>query len=125
MRIKDFYLCSYYMHFLNHGKTIFLMLKKISTIWFQDHHLTGKHHMNFLNRLSSKEIHNFLISQNKEKTSSRRYYQKKLNDSNLDLKNIYLLVRIVTKDRKLRAFQFKLLNNVLYLNKMLFKFSKI
>ena len=81
--------------------------------------------MNFLNRLSSKEIHNFLISQNKEKTSSRRYYQKKLNDSNLDLKNIYLSVRIVTKDSKLRAFQFKLLNNVLYLNKMFFKFSKI
>ena len=37
---------------------------------------------------------------------------------------MYLLVRIVTKDSTLSAFQFKLLNDVLYLNKMLFKFGK-
>ena len=41
-------------------------------------------------------------------------------DSNLDWKTIYLLVRIVTKYNNLRAFQFKLLNNVFYLNKMIF-----
>ena len=44
-------------------------------------------------------------------------------------KNIYLLVRIVTNDSKLRAFQFKLLNNVPQNNsnyeKMIFKFGKI
>ena len=43
-----------------------------------------------------------------------------INDSNLDWKTIYLLVRIVTKYNNLRAFQFKLLNNVFYLNKMIF-----
>ena len=47
-----------------------------------------------------------------------------INDSNLDWKTIYLLVRIVTKYNKLRAFQFKLLKNVFYLNKMVFKFHK-
>ena len=52
-------------------------------------------------------------------------YQEKLNDDNLDWKNIYFLLRIVTKDSKLRAFQSELLNNVFYLNKMLFKFGKI
>ena len=67
----------------------------------------------------------FFISQKEEKTSSKNlYYQKKFNGSSLDWKNIYLLERIVTKDSKWRAFQFKLLN-VLYLNKMLFKFGKI
>ena len=55
---------------------------------------------------------------------SRLYYQKKFSNSNLEWKNIYLLVRIVAKDGKLRAFQFKLLNNVLYLKKMIFKFGK-
>ena len=75
--------------------------------------------MYFLNRLSSKEIDNFLISQKEKNTSSRLYYQKKFNDSNLAWKNIYYLVSIITKDSKLRAF--KLLNNVLYLQKMLFK----
>ena len=33
--------------------------------------------------------------------------------------------RIVTKDSRPRVFQYKLLNNVLYLNKMLFRFGKI
>ena len=72
--------------------------------------------MYFLNRLSSKEIYNFLIAQRKEQTLSRFYYQKKFSNSNVDWKKFYLLVRIVTKDGTLR--------NVLYLNKMLFKFGK-
>ena len=80
--------------------------------------------MYFRNRLSSKEIYNFLIAQKEEQTASKLNYQKKFSNSHLDWKKIYLLVRIVTKDSTLRAFQFKLLNNVLYLNKMLFKFGK-
>ena len=80
--------------------------------------------MYFLTRLNSKEIYNFLIAQKEEQTPSRLYYQKKFSNSYLDWKNIYLLVRIVTKDSTVRAFQFKLLNNVLYINKMLFKFGK-
>ena len=98
--------------------------ENIHNLIIQDHHIIRKHHMYFLNRLSSKEIYNFLIAQKEEQTASRLYYQKKFSNSNLDWKNIYLLVRIVTKDSTLRAFQFKLLNNVLYLNKMLFKFGK-
>ena len=80
--------------------------------------------MCFLNRLSSKELYYFLNAQKEEQTASILYYQKKFSNSNLDWKNIYLLVGIVKKDSKLRAFQFKLLNNILHLNKMLFKFGK-
>ena len=54
--------------------------------------------MHFLNRLSGKEVYNFLIAQKEEQTSSRLSYQKKYNNSKLDWKYIYLLVRIVTKD---------------------------
>ena len=36
-----------------------------------------------------------------------------------------MLPRIVTKDSRLQVFQYKLLNNVSYLNKILFKFGKI
>ena len=36
-----------------------------------------------------------------------------------------MLPRIVTKDSRLRVFQYKLLNNVLYLTKMVFRFGKI
>ena len=54
--------------------------------------------MYFLNRLSGKEVYNFLIAQKEEQTSSRLSYQKKYNNSKLDWKYIYLLVSIVTKD---------------------------
>ena len=97
--------------------------ENIDNLVIQDHHIIRKHHMYFLNRFSSKKIYNFLIAQKEGQTSSRLYYQK-FSNSNLDWKNIYLLVRIVTKDSNLRIFQFKLLNNALYLNKMLFKFGK-
>ena len=44
---------------------------------------------------------------------------------NLEWNTIYMLPLIVTKDSRLRLFQYKLLNNVLYLNKMLLRFGKI
>ena len=70
--------------------------ENIHNLVFQDHYLIRKHYMYFLNRLNSKEIYKFRISQKEEKTSAIMYYQKKFNDSNLDWKNIYLLVCIVT-----------------------------
>ena len=36
-----------------------------------------------------------------------------------------MIPRIVTKDSRLRVFQYKLLNNVLHLTKMVFRFGKI
>ena len=38
---------------------------------------------------------------------------------------IYILPRLLTLDSRLRAFQYKVLHNVLYLNKQLFKFQKV
>ena len=52
-------------------------------------------------------------------------YRNVFQNSNLDWKTICMLPRIVTKDTRLRVFQYKLLNNVLYLNKMLFRFGKV
>ena len=98
--------------------------ENIHNLIIQDRHVIRKHHMYFLNMLSGKEILNFLIAQKEEQTASRLYYQKEFSNTNLDWKKIYLLVCIATKDSTMRAFQFKLLNNVLYLNKMLFKFGK-
>lgn len=51
----------------------------------------------------------FLFLVNKKKLH-QDYIIKKINDNNLDWRNIYLLVRIITKDSKLRAFQFFSLN---------------
>lgn len=52
----------------------------------------------------------FLFLANKKKLH-QDYIIKKINDNNLDWRNIYLLVRIITKDSKLRAFQFFSLND--------------
>ena len=75
MRIKDSRLCSYYMQLLNHKKkNIFLQPKRISSLVIHDHYLTREHQMYFLNRFSSIEIYNFLISQKEETTLLRQYY---------------------------------------------------
>ena len=76
--------------------------ENIDNLVIQDHHMIRKHHM-------YKEIHNFLSLK-----------KNKLHQDYI----INLLVCIVTKGSKLRAFQFKLLNNVLNLNKRFFKFGK-
>ena len=39
--------------------------------------------------------------------------------------NVYLLPSRVTVDTNLRIFQYKILNNVLYLNEKLFRFKKV
>ena len=48
--------------------------ENIHNLVIQSHHIR-KHHMHFLNRLSSNKICNFLIAQKEEQTSSRLYYQ--------------------------------------------------
>ena len=48
--------------------------ENIHNLVFQDHYLIRKYYIYFLNRVSSKGICNFLISQKEEKTSSRLYY---------------------------------------------------
>ena len=75
--------------------------------------------------MSSKEIYTILLESSDSKPSSQLYYKKVFQNANLDLKTIYMLPHIVTKDSRLRIFQYKLLNNVLYLNKVLFRFAKI
>ena len=56
---------------------LFKVKENIHNLIIQDHHIIRKHHMDFLNRLSSKEIYNFLIAQREEQIASRLYYLKK------------------------------------------------
>ena len=75
--------------------------------------------------MSSKEIYSILIESSNSKPSSQLYHKNVFQNSNLDWKTICILPRIVTKDSRIRVFQHKLLNHVLYLNKILFRFGKI
>ena len=57
--------------------------EKIHNLIIQDHRIIRQQHMYFLNRLSSKEIYNFLMAQKEEKTALRLYYQKKFSNSKI------------------------------------------
>ena len=78
-----------------------------------------------MNNLNSATLYEILIEANKIKPTSQTYFENLFSNFNLDWKSIYLLPRRVTLDTNLRMFQYKLLNNVLYLNKMLFRFKKV
>ena len=74
--------------------------------------------------MNRKEIYS-ILTESSDSKPSQLYYKNVFENSNLDWKTIYMLPRTVTKDSRLQVFQYKLLNNVLYLNKMLFRFGKI
>ena len=65
------------------------------------------------------------VSLNNSKTRSQLYFENLFQNKDIDWKHVYLLPRRVTVDTNLRIFQYKILNNVLYLNEKLFRFKKI
>ena len=78
-----------------------------------------------MNKLNSTILYEIFIEANKIKPTSQTYLENLFSNFNLDWKSIYLLPRRVTSDTNLRMFQYKLSSNVLYLNKMLFRFKKV
>ena len=56
--------------------------------------------------------------------TSQTYFGKVFQNENFDWKKIYILPRVVTINSFQRNFQYKILHNILYLNKMLFTFGK-
>ena len=59
-----------------------------------------------------------------EKPTSQSSYEKLL-ETNLNWKEIYISPRKVSTDTNLRMFQYKILNNILFLNRLLFKSKKV
>ena len=84
-----------------------------TNIVYLDHHWVKNNRIVVMEKLRSKEIHSLIISQNMSPPTFKCFLFFHLN---LDLKLIYLLLRLLTKNNSLRAFQYKVQNNVLYLN---------
>ena len=80
-----------------------------------------------MNKLESRELHQMQISEKYKKPTSQLYHERYFNkfDLKFDWKLIHFLPRMVTIDTKLRIFQYKILNHILFVNKMLFKFRKV
>ena len=53
------------------------------------------------------------------------YHEQNFDEYDFNWKLIYRVPRIATFETKIRIFQYKLLNNVLYLNKKVFHFGII
>ena len=99
--------------------------ESINNFFIQDHHWIKKHHILSLNKLNSATLYEIFIDANNVKPTSQTYFDNLFSNFKPDWKSIYLLPRRVTLDTNLRMFQYKLLNNVLYLNNILFRFKKV
>ena len=88
-----------------------------------NHHLIKCNILLSLEKLNSKELYLIQLTRDFCKPTSQIYFEKHFNDCVLDWKYIYVLPRIVTSDPYTRYFQYKVLNNVLYLNEKLFLFG--
>ena len=73
-----------------------------------------------LEKLTSKELYSKQILNFNCKPTSQYYFEIKFPDVEFDWKYIYTLSRKITTDLYSRYFQYKILNNVLYLNDKLF-----
>ena len=89
-----------------------------------NHHLIKKNNLTGLDKLHCRELYNILVYASPHKPTSQVYFENLFRDQELIWKDIYLLPRKVTLDSKIRSFQYKILNNVLYLNKKLLLFGK-
>ena len=121
---------------------IFRTLKATSNIWtisslehevketdntdnllLPSHHLTKKT-LADIEKLSSRQLYFLLVNTHPFIPTSRRHFNELLKTDSLDWKQIYLLPRLVTLDSYSLSFQYKILSNVLYLDKKLFTFQK-
>ena len=64
-----------------------------------------------------------MISRPQNKLSSNIYFENLYNDYNIDRAATYTLPRLITNNTYMRSFQYKILNNVLFLNKKLHTFG--
>ena len=74
--------------------------------------------------LSSKELYSLLISAIDHQPTSQKYFNNLFPNIELTWKEIYFTAHKATANSHLRCFNYKIINNVLYLNKKLFLCGK-
>ena len=84
----------------------------------QDHHLIKNTRIIALDKLTAREIYSVLLLSSGNTPTSQKYFDKVSPNENFDWKKIYILPRVVTINSFQRNFQYKILHNILYLNKI-------
>ena len=105
-------------------KNIIKQNNDINTFTTTQHHFIRNSRVLTVQKVTSKELYWILITTVKYKPTSQKYFEKKFTDLSLDWKEIYMIPRIVSSNTYMRYFQYKVLNNTLFLNKKLFLFKK-
>ena len=95
-----------------------------SLLVVKDHHLLRGSRIIILEKLSSKELYSLLISAIEHHPTLQKYFDNLFSNIELPWKDIYLTAHKATANSYLRCFNYKIVNNVLYLNKKLLKFRK-
>ena len=88
-----------------------------------DHHLIKRNQMYSLDKCNNKELYCLQIFLNNSKTIPQLYFENLFQSKNIDWNHVYLLPRRVTMHTNQHNFQYKILNNVLYLIEKLFRFK--
>ena len=70
--------------------------------------------------LTTKDIYNICISKKFKNSTTKDFFIRKFDVRNEEWKNIYTLAGKATIDMRMRIFQYKILNNILYLNRQLY-----
>ena len=91
-----------------------------SLLVVKDQHLLRGSRIIILEKLSSKELYSLLISEREHQPTSQRFFDNLFPNIELPWTEIYLTVRKATANSYLRCFNYKIINNVIYLNKKLF-----
>ena len=90
---------------------------------YSNHHLIKKNNVLSLDKLNVKELYSMLVYDAPHRPTSQKYFEQLFPSEIFIWKDTYLLVRKVTTDCYLRSFQYKILNNILFLNKELSVFG--
>ena len=73
--------------------------------------------------ITSKTAYQILLKSLVRPATAQTSLESSLHLTNVDWKKIYMLPRLTTIESSLRSFQYKILNNVLFLNERLYKFN--
>ena len=97
----------------------------LNNLYIQDYNLIKCNTIYNLEKLNSRELYHLQLSLKYDKPTCQVCHEKKFDEYDFNWKLINRMPRIATFETKLRIFQYKLLYNVLYLNKKLFHFGII
>ena len=92
-----------------------------------DHHIVRNSQICNLKKLTSKELYLILVDENTVKLTAQDYFENLFETYQFYWKKklFFFLIRNATLDTKARMFQYAVLHNILYANKMIFKFGKV